>query len=304
MEFDLPSEGDLLQMSTSTNGGLTWSAPQPTADRAFGLGGQPLVQPNGTLIVPYWGFTATSVYIGSFTSNNGGQTYSSHVEISPIFMAFDGGAIRTSPLPSAQENADGTVYVAWNDCRFRPLCSANDIVFSTSTDGATWTPATRVPIDAASSSVDTFTPGFGVDPTSSGSSTRIGLYYYFYPDTNCDIETCQLDIGYISSTDGGPDWSEPRQVAGPIDLTWIAPTTGGLMFGDYIGSAIVQGRAVTVVATATPPTDHLFHEPMVAPPGGLPVTGGTAPGEAPAAATPAAAATAGGALRSSRPTAF
>jgi len=152
-----------------------------------------------------------------------------------------------------------------------------------------------------SSSVDTFTPGFGVDPTSSGSTTRIGLYYYFYPDGNCDIETCQLNVGYISSTDGGQSWSDPRQVAGPMDVSWLAPTTGGLMFGDYIGSAIVGRHAMTVVATATAPTDHVFNEPMVAPPGGLPVTGGAATAQAASVAGPTALATP---ARTSRRTAF
>ena len=72
------------------------------------------------------------------------------------------------------------------------------------------------------------------------------------------------------------------------------------MFGDYIGVSVVQGNAVTVVATATAPTDHLFNEPMVALPGGLPVTGGSsaaqaspgaglaAPGRASRTATPTA----------------
>jgi hypothetical protein len=41
-EFDNASNGDLEQMSTSTDGGLTWGTPQATADQAHGLGGQPL----------------------------------------------------------------------------------------------------------------------------------------------------------------------------------------------------------------------------------------------------------------------
>src|SRR5690349_17266315 len=47
VEWDIASNGDLVQMSTSNDGGNTWSAGQATADNATGLGGQPLVQPNG-----------------------------------------------------------------------------------------------------------------------------------------------------------------------------------------------------------------------------------------------------------------
>jgi hypothetical protein len=46
-EFDLVNTNDLEQMSTSTDGGLTWAPPLPTLDHAHGLGGQPVVQPNG-----------------------------------------------------------------------------------------------------------------------------------------------------------------------------------------------------------------------------------------------------------------
>jgi hypothetical protein len=51
-EYDDNSLGDLIQMSTSTDGAVTWGAGQPTANNAHGIGGQPLVQPNGNVIVP------------------------------------------------------------------------------------------------------------------------------------------------------------------------------------------------------------------------------------------------------------
>jgi hypothetical protein len=51
--FDNFGQGDLEYMSTSTDGGLTWSTPVSTAGNDKGLGGQPLVQPNGTVVVPF-----------------------------------------------------------------------------------------------------------------------------------------------------------------------------------------------------------------------------------------------------------
>ena len=44
------STGDIL-MSTSSDGGLTWTAGKATADHAGGLGGQPLVRPDGLSVV-------------------------------------------------------------------------------------------------------------------------------------------------------------------------------------------------------------------------------------------------------------
>ncbi len=52
-EWDRTNSSDLLQMSTSSDGGQTWGAPKATAASNHGLGGQPLVQPNGTVVVPY-----------------------------------------------------------------------------------------------------------------------------------------------------------------------------------------------------------------------------------------------------------
>jgi hypothetical protein len=107
------------------------------------------------------------------------------------------------PLPSAETDRRGKVYVVWADCRFRPGCGANDLVLSTSTDGLTWSAVQRVPIDPVTSGVDHFVPGLGVDRRSAGSSAHLGLTYYFYPDAACTTATCELDVGFVSSTNGG-----------------------------------------------------------------------------------------------------
>ena len=39
-------------MSTSSDGGRTWAAPTTGPDRPCVIGGQPVVQPSGTVIVP------------------------------------------------------------------------------------------------------------------------------------------------------------------------------------------------------------------------------------------------------------
>ncbi|MGB7622891.1 MAG: sialidase family protein, partial [Terriglobia bacterium] len=83
VEWDIASSGDQVQMSTSSDGGSTWSAEQGTADNASGLGGQPLVQPNGTVVVPFLsvGGLGSTSSISAFTSTDGGANWSNSVSI-------------------------------------------------------------------------------------------------------------------------------------------------------------------------------------------------------------------------------
>jgi hypothetical protein len=259
-EFDNFGDGDRELMSTSTDGGLTWSTPIQTAGHDKGLGGQPVVQPSGRVVVP---FESLNGQIEAFVSDDGGASWSRGSKVASIAFHPVAGNLRTSPLPTAEVAADGTVYVAWEDCRFRKKCTSNDIVFSTSTDGVSWSAPARVPIDDVTSGVDHFIPGLAVDPTTSGTATHLALTYYFYPNANCG-GACQLDDGYISSPDGGAHWGDPTQLAGPMALSEIALTSQGPMVGDYISTSFSGGRATTVIAVGLQ-TASGFDEAMYAP---------------------------------------
>lgn len=258
-EWDLASSNDLVLMSTSADGGATWSTPQQTANNALGLGGQPLVQPNGTVVVP---FLANNGTISAFTSTDGGTSWNSSVTISTQTDHPAAGNLRTEALPSAEIDGAGTIYVAWQDCRFESGCSANDIAMSTSQDGTTWSQTTRIPTDAVSSGVDHFIPGLAVDATTAGTTARLMLTYYYYANTACTAATCQLSVGYVTSNNGGTSWSAPVTVAGPMSLSWLANTTGGSMVGDYISTSFVgtTGTARAVFAVANAPGGGTFNE--------------------------------------------
>lgn len=239
--------GNVMMMSTSTDGGATWSAPA-SPPVSSGLGGQPVVQPNGNVVVT---FTANYSAIQAFRSTNGGATWSADVTVASQIDHSVAGGLRSPPLPSAEVAGDGRVYVAWWDCRFRSGCPANDIVYSSSLDGVTWSPVTRVPIDPTTSTVDHFLMGIGVDRATSGGSTHIGLGYYYYPVSNCSFSTCQLTFGFVSSLDGGATWSPPTQVTGPMSLSWLPNTTLGYMVGDYTSTSFTaDGKAHSVFAMA------------------------------------------------------
>ena len=246
-EWDDNGNADLIWMSVSNDGGLTWATPVTPVGAANGLGGEPLVQSNGTVIVP---FLDDAFDIESFSSTDGGATWSAPVVVSAINAHVDAGGLRSDALPSAAMDAAGNIYVVWQDCSFRAACASNDLVMSTSADGVTWTAPARIPIDATTSTVDHFLPGLGIDPATSGSPAHLGLTYYYYPQTNCTAATCALYVGFISSLDGGNTWSAATPLAGPMALSWLPSTFSGQMVADYIATSFAGGKAYGFFAVA------------------------------------------------------
>jgi hypothetical protein len=246
--------GDIL-MSTSSDGGLTWGPGLASADHAGGLGGQPLVQPNGTVIVPFESFNLASI-----RSTDGGKTWNRSVSVANITDHVVVG-LRNPNLPSAEIDKAGKVYLVWDDCRFRAGCTSNDIVMSTSTDGNTWSAPVRIPIDAVNSTVDHFIPGIGVDPATSGATAHLTIAYYYYPVSNCG-NSCQLFVGFTTSTDGGQTWTAGKKIAGPMQLSWLPVSDNGPMVADYISVSYVNGNPFGVFAVAKKPAKGLLNEGM------------------------------------------
>ena len=229
-EWDDNGAGNKMYMSTSTDGGLTWG---PALSNNSGvLGGQPVVHPNGTVIVPT--ANANETAIGAFSSTNGGVSWSAVTTIATVKHHRVAGSLREGPLPSAEIDGTGTVYVAWADCRFRRGCKTNDIVYSKSLNatGTSWSTITRVPIDATSSGIDHFIPGLGVNKATSGATAQLGLTYYFYPKGST-----HLSVGFTSSANAGSTWSAPQTIVSGMSSTWAATTSQGRMVGDYISTS-------------------------------------------------------------------
>src|SRR5579863_5857613 len=257
--------GDVL-MSVSSNGGQTWGPGLASSDRAGGLGGEPQVQPNGTVIVPFQGGG-----IDVFSSTNGGVSWGKSQQIASITNHGDAGGIRNPDLPSASIDGAGKVFVVWSDCRFRTGCKENDIVMSSSADGKTWSAVTRIPIDPTTSTVDHFLPGIGIDPTTSGSSAHITIVYHFYPVSDCTAATCALEVGFVTSSDGGTTWTAGAKIAGPMSVGWLPVSDNGPMVADYIGVSYVNGNPFGVFAVARPLTGTTYTESMFTTRTGLPI---------------------------------
>jgi len=139
VEWDDFSLFDQIEMSTSTDGGKTWSAKQTTSGRASGNGGIPLVQPDGTVIVPIDDPFLASVL--AFKSTDGGATWTAPVTVAFISEHTVAGGMRALPLIAAQMDGAGKVYVVWQD-------NFGSIHFNRSLDsGATWLPS-AITLDA------------------------------------------------------------------------------------------------------------------------------------------------------------
>ncbi|HEX6701320.1 MAG TPA: sialidase family protein [Gaiellaceae bacterium] len=272
-----------LKVAYSNTGGLPpWTlSPVPGIGA---VGGQPLVLPNGNVVVVFSNVGQT--LLRAVTLAPGGATFLGLATISTIDAANNPGAIRSDPLVSAEIAGDGTIYVVWSDCRYRLGCPSagtpNDLVYRFYTSSG-WIPAPwttsplRIPIDLTTPT-DHFIPGVAVDRATSAPNIHVAVAYYFYPNVSC-APTC-LDVGYTSSANGGSSWSPSIALAGPMTTSWLSNTTHGRMVGDYISTSFDSiGLAHPVFTLANPPasgSDQALYTPVT----GLTV-GGSSPTPSP-----------------------
>jgi hypothetical protein len=244
------------------DGGVTWSAPVKTPSSAAGYNVQPTVLPNGTLVVMATVNNETQSV--AFRSTDGGITLSDPVNVAPISFHTVAGGLRVKDKPSVDIDAGGRIYAAWHDCSARALCAANDLVWSSSLDGITWTAPARVPLDVTTSTIDRFTAGLAVEPGTSGATAHLALVHYYLANAACTSSTCKLYAGFTESLNGGATWSAPvRLNSTAMKATWLPKTTLGRMFTDYNSVSFSNGHAVAVLAMATkPPAVGQFAQSM------------------------------------------
>jgi hypothetical protein len=248
-------------VQSSDDGGLTWSDPVEASSTLVGT--QPVVQPDGTLVVvagDYNGAQGLTGSMVSLVSTDGGATFTRSTVAT--FRAARTDPMRAISLPSVDVDPSGKLYAVWDDCRFRTACTGNDLVLSTSTDGATWTAPARIPAPAGTASVSAFNPGLAADPTQ---PAHLGLVYAYFTPGSCERAACALSTGFVSSTDGGTTWSVPQLLSPqPVRTTWLAHSEGGRMVGDYFSTSYAGGRWVPVFALAEAPVATRFREAIFA----------------------------------------
>jgi BNR repeat protein len=266
-----------LGVRTSVDGGQTWSKPlrlQPgvTGPGAVFSGPMPVTRPNGDLVIPYTFFAPINQggrgapqedRIAAVVSHDGGVTFTQPIRVAALEAADDLAEVRAPALPSATVDAQGTLYVAWMDGRFRDSGAANDLVFSTSPNGTQWSEPTRIPLSRAATYL---LPAIAVDTATSGKKAHVAVAYYsMRMRSGCKVYVpgCyqRIDAWLVQSQNAGRTWSSPRRLNGEsMQVGWLADTTLGAMLGDYVGVSYVGGKAVPVVALAGPPSAFGYDE--------------------------------------------
>ena len=242
--------GDMLEMAVSTDGGLTWAPGVETADLAVGYDVQPVVRPDGTVVVVA---TVNGTGLIATRSTDGGATWSAATSVGTVQHHKVAGGLREKAKPTVGVDGAGRVYAMWSDCRFRASCAANDLVLATSATGTTWSAPARVALTPTGATDDFFLPALGVDAASSGSTGRLAASWYHLPKAACG-STCLVDVGVATSGDGGATWTSPTRVSAQMKPTWLPLATNGRMAGDYFGTVFAAGNAVSVHALAGPPS--------------------------------------------------
>ncbi|HZB24477.1 MAG TPA: sialidase family protein [Gaiellaceae bacterium] len=247
-----------ISVQTSSDGGLTWTAPTGSPDdagsenRANSPGVQPVVRPDGSLLVLYFNETRISV----IRSTDGGASFSRRQFVAQASAAIT-PRFRSFSLPSADVGPTGTVYVAWMDCQFRAGCpdTGADLVLASSANGVDWRPPRRVATGAASNGTFYTLPGLAADP---GRPGALALAYY-------RLRGAAIDAFFISSRDDGLRWTTPRRLTPEsISRSWLPVTQYGPMLADYISTSYIDGRPIPIIVVAGRPRGRLLDESVFA----------------------------------------
>jgi hypothetical protein len=252
----------VLGISTSTDGGATWS-PERLVPAAAGSGWQPVVQPDGKLVIVYVGGRA----LYTTRSTDGGTTFSDPVLVASLQDSPTPGW-RAPSLPSAEMDAHGRITVAWADCRFRPGCgrppAVTDIVVSSSADGIHWSRVRRVPTGIGLDGAAHFVVGLAVDPSTSGTPTRLGLVFHALSPPGCTT-ACAVVPYFSGSTTDGHGWTPAEALAPARDPSAFPQADDERFLGDYTSASFVAGGiSVVFFASAAQPYDGQFHQGIFA----------------------------------------
>ena len=242
------ADRDMLAVSWTTDGGLTWSTPVDIGARP-GVGIFPAIRPTGEIVVVYLLESSGRFAVTSSRSADGGATWGAPVGVAPI----DGGCairdFRAFSLPSADVDRAGRVWAAWHDCAAPGASRDNAVFVATSPDGIRWSAPVAVTRDR-----NAVLPAIGID----AATGRVAIAYMRSRAAGIDVER-------VESAGDPSTWTPARRLsARSMPLRWMPDTTSGRMLGDYISVHYAGGRPLVVWVLANEPVGASFRQAVYA----------------------------------------
>ncbi|MBW2545968.1 MAG: exo-alpha-sialidase [Deltaproteobacteria bacterium] len=254
-----------LMFSRTTDCGENWEeASTIRTEIPSELGLQLVVLPNGTLfmyIVVGWQVSRAEPWeLASIRSPDGGETWSEPTKIADVHSAIPMTPdpplrIRSGSDDIAVDRRSGNLYMVWEESFREPRLT--QVAFSMSTDGGlTWSPEVRLdqtPGDAGALQEQAILPSVAV----SDDGTVGVTYYNFQNDTSRDGRS-DTDHWFIHCHPDATECADAANWGAQIRLTEhsfdynLAPKSGGLFLGDYVGLAAAGSDFFALPSVTTP----------------------------------------------------
>ncbi len=230
-----------INISTSNDGGLTWSAPVHLGYRVDGVQWPvTTVGDSGIVYVAWLNFAEGKLEL--VRSSDGGTTFSAPMPITEInngwFYINPDLLVISYPSIAADASPEspyrGNLYVVYTDST---SSNGADIFFRRSTDrGETWSSPIRLNDDSINVITDQFHPWIDVDQN--------GVLTVIFYDRRNDPNNLLMDLYITQSFDGGETWTPNKRVTSVSS----DPSAGGKsgLIGEYIGLDVWHGRPFMV----------------------------------------------------------
>ena len=238
-------QNSALMGTVSANDGATWSA--ASVVEAGGRNAAPVVDAKGNVHVFY--NTANAIKVASPSAARSGGYVLSTVS-NAVALQNRPTQYRANIYAAAGVSSDGVFTVAWADGR--NVGRGNDIMYSRSTDGRTWSAAQVLNTD--SGSADQLMPALAV--------SRDGAVTVAWLDNRNDAANINYDIYMARSTNGGLSFGANTRVTSVSSNPNNDPRQQGQMIGDYIALGAGEGKVYPVWTDTRNNNEDIFLAPI------------------------------------------